>query len=525
MSTYSYGTPPTDATNLNSITSVLNQLPDNTSKQITPKDVRDAIFTTWENIIIKPTGITSGQGYIGLDTGVNGLTQSKLYLGKRRYMGNDVMTSALLSGSTDFFFFNNKSDLAVQSTKISILAGTDSNILGFAPYFEARHLVGPSYSYIDLNIVNNSTDSNGEYGGNINIGTDADKGYLVGGNVSINGMIFPKYISPGSTESNAIDGYVLKYNNTGHLSWESSAGAINSITSSGTVSIAGSPVLINGQQTNFLTDANPIISPVGSIPAGYTFSNENIVEVVRKMLYPYLSPQVSFVLNATPSGSNPSSYNTSGSTNVIVEMGNVGTFTYTYIITKRSNNISSVTGTNLWGYPGVPILTSTSSTSINNQAAADAGTFGSKTFTLNVSDGTATASTSCTLKKVLPFFYGATTSVITAASFTSGFANGLTKNVKDKSNTTVSLAGQNVCIYFAYPSTHGLLNQILDNNGFDITTSFSATQNVSLSSPNGYWSNMLYTIYIYTAGGASPATTSVGVPPTYTTPVDYKFNF
>ena len=66
MATYSTGTPPTNATKLQDFNSVLNILPDNTSKLIAPKDVRDAVFTTWENIAFKPT-TAGGSEYIGID--------------------------------------------------------------------------------------------------------------------------------------------------------------------------------------------------------------------------------------------------------------------------------------------------------------------------------------------------------------------------------------------------------------------------------------------------------------------------
>ena len=52
--TYSIGTPPTDATKLADFQSILNILPDNTSKLIAPKDVRDSSYTIWENIVFKP---------------------------------------------------------------------------------------------------------------------------------------------------------------------------------------------------------------------------------------------------------------------------------------------------------------------------------------------------------------------------------------------------------------------------------------------------------------------------------------
>jgi hypothetical protein len=44
------------------IVTVLKNLPDNTSKQISPRDVRDAFLTTWASSPIKQTRTTAGIG-------------------------------------------------------------------------------------------------------------------------------------------------------------------------------------------------------------------------------------------------------------------------------------------------------------------------------------------------------------------------------------------------------------------------------------------------------------------------------
>ena len=41
------------AQNKTDLQDVLQLLPDNTSKQITPQDVRDAVFSAWENTVFK----------------------------------------------------------------------------------------------------------------------------------------------------------------------------------------------------------------------------------------------------------------------------------------------------------------------------------------------------------------------------------------------------------------------------------------------------------------------------------------
>lgn len=514
MPTYSLGTPPIDALNLNSIISILSQLPDNTSKQITPKDVRDAIYTTWENIIIKPVGLSgSSYGYIGLDSTENGLTHSKFYLGKRQFSGSDIMNNNLLINDSDFFFFNNKSDSGSQNTKISILSGTNSLLYLTAPYIEAETIMyGLTSSYIDLIIKNKSTVDN-IYGGNINI--ESDYGY-----VSINGMTFPKYIVPGGPSSSIIDGYVLKYNSSGYLTWEDANTNNDTIYSTGTVSITGNPVLINGQETNFLTDSTPTPLTVGGILAGTTFSNDSVVDILRRILYPYIPPTVSIELIAIGDG-----YNNTGSS-IIAEVGNIGTFSYNYDISKKTNDISSAISANLSPTPTTPITSSTISNILMLSSIADIGTYGSLTFSLTVGDGTEYNTSTSELNKVYPYFYGATTSIISPIGFNSAFAGKLTKNIKDKSDSTIALSGANSCVYFAYPIIHGILSSIIDSNGFDITQAFTYST-VSLSSPGGWWGSINYYLYTYTSGTPSTSATysSWGIPPLYTSSSNYQFKY
>ena len=124
--------------------SVLNELPDNTKKLISPKDVRDAFFTTWASSPIKITtpGISSTE-YIGVDSSNPSDRDLKkvIFLGKRSYGNLEVMNSSLLNTNTaDIFIYNTKPDLSNQDvTKVSILAGTDSSLWYYAPYISASY--------------------------------------------------------------------------------------------------------------------------------------------------------------------------------------------------------------------------------------------------------------------------------------------------------------------------------------------------------------------------------------------------
>src|SRR5574343_1748558 len=97
MSTYSINIGPTEATKLTDINAVLSALPDNTSKLIAPRDVRDAVYTTWETISIKTTSNGTYE-YIGIDQ-LDDLNtpRKKMFFGKRTIANSTVMSNGLVT--------------------------------------------------------------------------------------------------------------------------------------------------------------------------------------------------------------------------------------------------------------------------------------------------------------------------------------------------------------------------------------------------------------------------------------------
>jgi hypothetical protein len=66
MVTFSSGT--TVANQLPGLINIVQVLPDNTAKVITPKNFRDSVFTLWENSMFKPTTVSeSNIYYVGID--------------------------------------------------------------------------------------------------------------------------------------------------------------------------------------------------------------------------------------------------------------------------------------------------------------------------------------------------------------------------------------------------------------------------------------------------------------------------
>jgi hypothetical protein len=140
------------------INSVLLDLPDNTQKMISPKDVRDAFLTSWSSSAFKQTIGNAGIEYIGIDSGnpSDRDIKQKIYIGKRNYAGLDIMNNYLLSNKdTDIYINNTKpDDYLTQSTTISLLSGTNSNLYMYAPYIKSY--TNNLNTSLNLDIINPS---------------------------------------------------------------------------------------------------------------------------------------------------------------------------------------------------------------------------------------------------------------------------------------------------------------------------------------------------------------------------------
>lgn len=476
----------TEATNLGTLNDILTALADNTTQSISPRDVRNAIFSLWNNAgLFKSTGVSSSNvEYIGLDHTQTGTQlKQKIFFGKRQVSGLDIMNDDLLNNDSDIFIYNNKGDLVSQDiTRVSFLAGSQSSLFNLSPYIESTY-VSDITPYIDFNISNET--------GNINI-ISADK------YVSINGLLFPT-VSEAATASN---GYVLKYVNDGTQSYVKllppETLETNLIYSSGTVSIIGSPVMINGKDTNF-SNSNPMMINVGGLVAGTTFSSVAVVDLLNSLLYPYVLPSVEVILSASSSSIN-SIYN-NNTTDVYAELGNLSSLRYIYDIEKGSNNLTSVF-TSPGGSQPPNLLRLSGTSSISAPGITSSTTI----YTIGVTDGTQSVFATCSLTYVYPYFWGLTQGSIDFN--TVGYFSQMNKIAKPKSDTTVTLSGDNVRIYFACPSSYGNITQIIDNEtGWNFVSSFTKIYSGSLTSSSPVWTTN-YDVYQYTAGGGTTTVNS-----------------
>ena len=391
------------------------------------------------------------------------------------------------------------------------------------------------------------------YGGNISI--YSERGYI-----ALNGMRFPTYVN--NTVGISQQDYILKYKWIGaepYAVWEAPVTAsVTNLFSTGTVSITGSPVVLNGLPINF-TDSLETPVELGGIPAGSTFSNVPVTEMIRQLLYPYILPVLSTSLNRTYweigdlntlqlELSFTVYRNATFSMNTIdYKLDGISTSPVSYINPFATPLVpANVPIRNLTVYKVVPPLDTTSIT---------ANTVSHVQFDYNISMSDtypSYISSTSSLKVVIPWYYGTTTYSATSSvglnnintllgtssipslgkltplftdpvlSVTSSY----NKSLQLSTAGLVSTLPNQGYIYFGYPSDFPDLQSIQDPNGFTMTPSFKKFDVTLVQSPNGYWFNKEYKFYIFVGsatGSSTPLATTIGSAPTFDG--FFKFNF
>ena len=450
---------PYEAKRIVDIEDVLKQLPDNTNKEISPKDVRDAFLSTWSN---SPFKLTTANGstteYIGIDSGnpADRDIKQKMFFGKRQLSGKDIMDNTLLGYDTDIYFYNTKTDAGTQSTKISILSGTNSALFPYAPYIESQS----NGLRNDLIIRNPSTYSN------INIESKT-------GRVSINGISFPTI---DETKSGSSNGKVLRYQGTfpnGSLKWDSTnIDNLNIGTSTTETKIKGATVSLNDFDLEFY-DTRLVPKKIGGVEAGMSFSKYSttktkwpLSEVLRKLLYTYVAPELKLSVYNISTGNSYYEPNTSVNIGITYSatIYSIGLFGNNYInpisgsvITKDSKTSANIIhhdslispsasqpGYNKIGYRS---YTQPASTTIKNYY-----------FYVNDSNGASsslptgfTHSATASMYPIWPIYYGFTSSVITTISgMTSYLSKIISPSPVTNSSIYIDYKGSGY-LYFCFP--------------------------------------------------------------------------
>lgn len=461
------------------LTDVLEALHDNTNKEISPEVIRNSILTAWSSSAFKQTQASqSNVDYIGIDNGnfdySNKDVKSKIYFGKRAFSGtysynpnHDIMTSDILNRPEDVFIFNTKRDtVSNYRTRVSILSGTNSSLFTTAPYIQSQVVTVGTYSSLSLDIVNQSL--NGGTNSILNFRSDF-------GTVSFNNIVFPTI---QDSYANAGDGKILSWNN-GVLSWDvASFSTVDYIGVTGSsINILGNPVNLNGYSLEF-TDSRPCPIQIGDINLGESFSSKSIVEMLTRIIYPYLPPLCDISIQPP--------YNSG-----YVEVGSSPLIRLNYTITKRT--LPTLTTTLSYMIPSsYPPITNSGQTVVTGSASGvivTPVTSATSSFSITVTDGTQSSTATTTVKGIYPYFFGfSTANPITTA----GLAQ-LSKSVEPKSDKTVEIFGSGN-LYFIYDSDYPVLSNIYNELGNPILGSFTSSL-VTLSSPTGLWASKQFRVY------------------------------
>ena len=452
-------------------TDLLTTLLDNADNIINPRPIRDAILSIWANTAFKETNI-GNTTYIGVDTlnpigvGVRRDAKYKILLGKRSYTLNgesysesdDILTEEenLLESDTDIFFFNTKGDLETQNTtKLSFLASTDSELHSIAPYLSTQYVSG--VDSLTFNIVNK---------GIVNLESE--------NNTYINNLAFPKVSDSNSLD---LDNKLLIYKNE-RLEWGGFTLFLNNVgTTDSELNIYGD-VNINDYSLDF-TDSRKLPIDFGGLNQGETFGSNSITEMLKRMIYPNQAPTSSLVL--LPPFDNG--------------VAEVGTFPnpmieYT-IVKKTSPTITTIlSNMNPSFYPpieGIPYKTIIGVASAIVISPINTST---QNYKIIVSDSNQENTDDVSIKGVYPIFYG----IDTITSITNSNLSFLDKLVEDKSNKNINIIGEGN-IYFLYPVEYGELVDITYADDSSIPYEFEI---ISYSSPLGYWASKDYYIYYST---------------------------
>ena len=207
----------------------------------------------------------------------------------------------------------------------------------------------------------------------------------------------------------------------------------------------------------------PSTVAVGGVPKGYVppTAGVEVVEMVNKMLHPYVAPTVTAAMVPANGG--------------VVEVGTSQSVTGVTV----NITLGSATITKIEVFDG---STSLGSLTSGIKAGANTVTFASvltvtanKQLSVTVTDAdnkTVTAKTG-TYTFVSPYYYGA---IAASATPTEAIIKAATKSVQAKGNKSFNFTCSNQKMMYAYPKSYGALSKIFDANNFDVTSTFARSE-------------------------------------------------
>ena len=231
-------------------------------------------------------------------------------------------------------------------------------------------------------------------------------------------------------------------------------------------------------QSNTLETDMTVINSIGGISAGSNLNGMTTLEILNKLIFPYVAPTYSAV--GTPNGGFYEKGNNQVITNVKVT------------VTKKSEKITKIEvfdGSTSLGYlEGVDIE---NGGTFNFNVNVEVNSI-NKQLTVTITDASNNSYTTKTgtFNFIYPYYVGVCE---VNDEITETLIKGLTKRIETKGSKSISYTTNNQKMVFAYPSSYGNIVKILDPNSFDVTNTFNKTA-ISIIGLDGTAQNY----YVYT---------------------------
>ena len=231
-------------------------------------------------------------------------------------------------------------------------------------------------------------------------------------------------------------------------------------------------------QFNTLETDMTVINSIGGISAGSNLNGMTTLEILNKLIFPYVAPTYSAV--GTPNGGFYEKGNNQVITNVKVT------------VTKKSEKITKIevfdSSTSLGYLEGVDIE---NGGTFNFNVNVEVNSI-NKQLTVTITDASNNSYTTKTgtFNFIYPYYVGVCE---VNDEITETLIKGLTKRIEAKGSKSISYTTNNQKMVFAYPSSYGNIAKILDLNSFDVTNTFNKTA-ISIIGLDGTAKNY----YVYT---------------------------
>lgn len=276
---------------------------------------------------------------------------------------------------------------------------------------------------------------------------------------------------------------ILQKNESGTLDTYYPKTIAAQVTESATQQFVSAAKKTQYDENTLYTNATPIVEPTGQIAPGDTFTNEPVKNMLTKILYPYVKPEIS---------------GTASVSSRVIEKG-VGVTVASVVATviKKSEAI-----TNVDLYNGSTLVES------KTDSVAGGGTItfnqsititDSTVLKVKATDGkpTTVEAVAAEYTCVYPFYHGA---VAEGATIDSAAVVALTKDVAAKGERTYSFDLDDSCAVIAFPASYGDAVKIEDVNGFNLLPAFTKSQ-VSVTCADS--TNQTYNVYVKDAATAT----------------------